>query len=353
MYLVIHESLCIFVKILALLSPRLELMKYIFCALLFFGSWIHVLAQGMLPESFFDGKSVVMISTDPGARPVLSWQQLADSVHNHLVEAGADPVAYFELEQVVLSEARQADFAKAFQMRGVKNIILVSRKKESLSIHVGPFSGDGKIINSPSLFGVSGKDWNEAGILLAESGKSTRTKNLLVIDVAEFPQISNQETAQSEQKFIARNPLNLEVFKLGIPLEGSSAESGALSYFRYDLLGKSQESILAEQAAQKSQIQAIFKDLYPHQIEWLTEAKSNEELIRDRVQFLLVKVEGRQADLMKSMGLEPISGPEGSETVVKYYIKLIVRDELYIGPEWDADSDWKVALTNFLTNLKK
>lgn len=328
-------------------------MKYISFALLFFSFFTNVFAQGVLPESFFDGKSVVMISSDPGSRPVLSWQQLADSVHIHLVEAGADPIAYFELEQVILSEARQADFAKAFLMRGVKNIILVSRKKESLSIHVGIFSGDSKIINTTALFGVTGKDWNEAGRILAVSGQSIRSKNLLVIDVAEFPQISNQETAQSEQKFLPRNPLNLEVFKLGIPLEGSSAETGALSYFRYDLLGKSQEVILTEQASQKSQIRGIFEDLYPYQIEWLTEAKTNEELVRDRVQFLLVRVEGRQADLMKSMGLEPIQGEEGSKTVVKYYIKLIVRDEFYIGPEWDAASDWKVALTNFLSNLKK
>lgn len=328
-------------------------MKYICCALLFFSSFSLVLAQGGIPESFFDGKSVVMISIDPGSRPALSWQQLADSVHVFLVDAGADPIAYFELEQVILSEARQADFAKSFLARQVKNIILVSRKKESLSIHVGAFSGDGKIINTTALFGVSGKDWNEAGGILAESGKSTRSKNLLVIDVAEFPQISSQETAQSEQKFLPRNPLNLEVFKLGIPLEGSSAETGLLSYFRYDLLGKSQEAILAEQAAQKSQIQGIFENLYPHQIEWLTEAKTNEELVRDRIQFLLVKVEGRQADLMQSMGLTPIQGEDGAKTVVKYYIKLIVRDELYIGPEWDAATDWKVALTNFLNNLKK
>lgn len=328
-------------------------MKYISLALLFFGSISLGLAQGGLPESFFDGKSVVMISVDPGSRPVLTWQQLADSVHSHLVDAGADPVAYFELEQVILSESRQADFAKSFLARQVKNVILVSRKKESLSIHIGPFSGDGKIINTTALFGITGRDWNEAGGILAESGKSTRSKNILVIDVAEFPQISSQETAQSEQKFLARNPLNLEVFNLGIPLEGSSAETGFLSYFRYDLLGKSQESIIAEQEAQKSQIQGIFQNLYPHQIVWLTEAKTNEELVRDRVQFLLVKVEGRQADLMQSMGLEPIQGEEGSKTVVKYYIKLIVRDELYIGPEWDADTDWKVALTNFLSNLKK
>ena len=349
----IHYSLCIFVKILGLPSPHLKLMKYISCALLFFISIPLVLAQGGLPQSFFEGKSVVMVSADPGSRPVLTWQQLADSVHHHLVEAGADPVAYFELEQVILSEARQADFAKAFSLRQIKNIILVTRKKENVSIHVGPFSEDGKIISTTALFGVIGRDWNEAGSKLAESGKATRSKNLLVIDVPEFPQISNQETAQSEQKFLPRNPLNLEVFKLGIPLEGSSAELGSLSYFRYDLLGKSQEAILAEQTVQKAQIQSIMENLYPHQIEWLTESKTNQQLVQDRVQFLLVKVEGRQADLMKSMGLEPIDGEEGSKTVVKYYIKLLVRDELYIGPEWDGDEDWKVALTNFLTNLKK
>jgi hypothetical protein len=353
MHLVIRYPLCIFVKILGLPSLHLNLMKYISCALLFFLSFNRVFAQGGLPESFFDGKSIVLVSTDPGSRPVMNWQQLADSVHLHLVEAGGDPVAYFELEQVALSEARQADFAKAFATRQIKNIILVTRKKESLSIHVGQFSGDGKIIASTALFGVTGKDWNEAGSQLAESGRAKKSKNLLVIDVPEFPQISTQEVAQSEQKFLPRNPLNLEVFKLGIPLAGSSAETGSLSYFRYDLLGKSQEAILAEQAAQKSEIQSIMTNLYPYQIEWLTEAKTNEQLVQERVQFLLVKVEGRQADLMESMGLEPITGDEGMKNVVKYYIKLIVRDELYIGPEWDANTDWKIALTDFLNNLKK
>ncbi len=328
-------------------------MKYFVSAFIFLISFGKVIGQGGIPTGFFDGKAVVMVSLDPGSRPVLDWKALADSVHVHLVEAGADPVAYFELEQVALSEARQADFAKALAQRKVNTVILVTRKKESLSIHIGPFSGDGKIISTTALYGVSGKDWDEAGALLVAAAKGSRSKNLLVIDVAEFPVISASETAQSVQKFLPRNPLNLEVFKLGIPLEGSSAETGYLSYFRYDLLGKTPEAILAEQAAQKTQLQGIFESFYPHQIEWLTEAKTNDQLVRDRVQFLLVKVEGRQADLMASMGLEPLQGEEGAKTVVKYYIKLIVRDELYIGPEWDADSDWSVALRNFLSNLKK
>lgn len=328
-------------------------MKYSLSFLFFIAIVSSTRSQGALPLSFFDGKSVVVVSSDPSARPSMSWQMLADSVHSFLVRAGADPVAYFELEQVALSEASQADYAKAFLQRQIKNVILVTRQKRKLSIHVGVFSGDGKIIASTGIFGVSGTDWTEAGNFLVETGKGTKSKNLLVIDVPEFPQISSQETAQSTQKFLSRNPLNLEVFKLGIPLEGSTVETGAISFFRYDLFGKSEATILSEQAVQKTEIQSIFERLYPYPIQWLTETKTSQQLLADRVQFVLVKVEGRQSDLMKSMGLEPLEGEEGLKTVVKYYIKFLVRDELYIGPKWDADPDWRVALTQFLENLKK
>ncbi len=327
-------------------------MKYLLFVLGFFGIHFSAFSQGSLPETFFDGKSVVMVSTDPSARPALSWQQVADSVHSALVKAGADPVGYFELEQLTLSEEIQADYAKAFLQRQIKNIILVTRQKSEVSIHVGVFSGDAEIINTIGLFGISGSDIPSASEQFAALGNGKKSRNLLVIDVAEFPRISTEE-AISSQRFIPKNPLNLEVFKLGIPLEGSSGQSGFLSYFRYDLYGKSQETILAEQEAQKSGIQQIFEQEYPYQIEWLTEAKPDQQLIGDRIQFVLTKVEGREADLMKSMGLDPSNLEDPSRTVVKYYIKFLVRDELYVGPVWDADPDWKKSLRDFLQNSIK
>ncbi len=330
-----------------------EFMKYYSLLSIILLSNISVaLAQGTLPHTFFNGKSVVFVSIDPSARPVMTWIEVADSVHNALVKAGADPVAYFELEKVALSEAVQADYAKSFQQRIVKNIILVTRQKNQMSIHVGPFSGNDQIIPSTALFGVTGENIGAVTSQFGQIGENQPTQNLLVLDVPEFLKISSSETSSS-QKFLTTNPLNLNVFKLGITIEGSSGETGLLSYFRYDMYGKSPEAILSEQAAQKAGIEQVLKQEYPHEIAWLTEAKSEQVLIRDRVQFLLVKVEGREADLMKSMGLEPKLDPSSSQIVVKYYIKLLVRDELYIGPEWDADPDWKVALNNFLQNLKK
>lgn len=310
-------------------------------------------SQGGLPESFFNGKSVVLVSADPGARPVMDWKAVADSVHLGLVDAGADPVAYYELEQVALSEEVQASYAKAFAQRMIKNIIFVTRQRNGGSIHVGEFSGDGKLINSTSLYGIQGESIEAAADQFAAVGEGRQSQNLLVIDVPEFPGNVANEAAQdaSANRFLARNPLNLEMFKLGVPIEGSSAQTGLISYFRYDLYGKSSEAILAEQRAQKSQIEEILKGNYPNEVAWLTEARTDEELIKDKIQFLLVKVEGREADLKRSMGVE--ADPSENRTVIKYYIRLIVRDELYIGPDWDADPDWRVSLRNFVTNLKK
>lgn len=327
-------------------------MKYIFSVVFVFVFASMSLGQGTMPETFFNGKSVVMVSNDPGARPAMTWEVLADSIHSAIVDAGGDPIGYFELEQVAISEAVQSDYATAFSSRLVKNIIFVTRQRTNTFIHVAPFTGDSQMIPSTALYGVSGSDYQTAADQFSAIGNNNKSKNLLVIDVPEFPSISKTETSSS-QKFLQSSPLNLEVFKLGIPIEGSSAETGLLSYFRYDMYGKSQATILAEQEAQKSGIEQILKDEYPYDTEWLTEAKTDEELIRDRVQFLLVKVEARESDMMKSMGLEVPAGDSSNRTVVKYYIKLIVRNELYIGPEWDADPDWRVALRNFLNNLKK
>ena len=328
-------------------------MKYRAPLLFFFFCTLFAQAQGTLTPTFFEGKSVVLVSNDPGAKPSLTWQVLADSMHSNLVRAGGDPAAYYELEQVALSAERQAEYAKAFLQRQIQNIILITRQKEQTSIHVGKFSGDGKLITEANLFGVSGKDWKTAGQQFAGYGGTTPTKNLLVPDLAEFPVLVAQNAGSSAQKFLPRNPLNLEVFRLGIPLEGTSAVTGPINTFRYGAYGKSGEVVLAEQSAQKKGLEEIFSSTYPHEVAWMVEAKSDPQLIADRIQFVLVKVEGRQADLMKSMGLEPLTGEEGSKTVVKYYIRFLVREELYLGPVWDAHPDWRIALKQFLDNLKK
>lgn len=304
-------------------------------------------------DTFLDGKAAVLISAAPSARPVMSWNQLAEEVHDALVDAGGDPVAYYELEDIIISEGTQAGYATAFAQRLIKTIVVLTRKEDGeLVIHIMPFTQDKNIAAPGSSWSASAPDMNELKGRIAAIGNGRRTNNLLVIEVPEFPQgATATEVQQAAEQFFPRNPLNLDVFGLGVRLSGAAGEAGFLTTFRYDLLGKSTEQILAEQQNERQGLEGLFKAYYPYEVVFLTEPKSEAELIQERVQFLLMRMEGREGDLMERMGLEVPKSIDNDRIVIKYYIKFLVRNELYIGPEWDADPRGDVALSNFLQHI--
>lgn len=329
-------------------------MKYLLVCSFLFGCYCQIHAQGSIPEDFFSGKSVVLVSNSPQARPTATWQELAEAFHPALVEAGGDPVAYYELERLTLSEETQAAYAAAFAKRQIKTIVILTRKTNgSIFVHIGPFSNSKQIIQSSLLWGLEAATIELLSQQLSTLGKTVRSKNYLVVDVPEFLGGEQAVASSTSRRFLARNPLNLDVFKLGVRLESGTSNSGVLANFRYDLLGKSEASIAAEQAEERNSLEQIFGEYYPYQVSYLTTAKTDQELVAERTQFQLVKVEGRESDLLQSMGLPIGDAEKNTRIVVKYYIRLIVRDELYIGPTWDADPNWRTALTNFLENLKQ
>lgn len=326
-------------------------MRYIAAVLSILIVFNKTMGQGTIPEYFLDGKAAVLISSSPQAVPNMDWHQIAELIHPAIVSLGGDPVAYYELEDVALSEEVQAGYASAFNKRMIQSIVLVTRKSNGqVAFHISPYSKNKNIVTSSGAWGITAASLDEIIGNLQIMGQNIKTRNFLVLEIPEFP---NAEGAlQGSKRFINRNPLNLDVFKLGIPLSGASGDIGQLASYRYDLLGKSEQTILAEQQAERSSIEQVFETHYPYQFEFLTNARGDAELIQDRIQFILVKLEGKEGDLMTSMGF-PVEKPEEKNSiVVKYYIRLIIRDELYTGPVWDADPDWQKALAAFLENLK-
>ncbi|RPA67557.1 NTPase [Cyclobacteriaceae bacterium YHN15] len=326
-------------------------MKYLSALLLLIlvqnSSW----SQGALPDYFLDGKSVVLISNSPQAKPAMEWQNIAEIVHPAILEAGGDPVSYYELEDIALSEEIQAGYAAAFNKRIIRSIIIITRKANGgLALHIAPFSQNKNLVPSSGVWGIQTDSLDLLVENLINLGKTSRSNNLLVLEVPEFP--LSESGIQGAKKFLPRNPLNLDVFKLGIPLSGSTGDAGLLMSYRYDMLGKSEQAILAEQASERAGLEQLLETHYPYQYEFLTTVKGDAELVRERIQFILVKLEGKEGDLMQSMGLEVENPEEKTRIVVKYYIRLIIRDELYVGPVWDADPDWRKALASFLDNLK-
>ncbi|AGA77379.1 hypothetical protein [Echinicola vietnamensis] len=338
-------------------------LKSLLLLISFFMVSFQIFCQSQLPDYFLDGKAIVFVSTAPGARPIMQWEGIAKEIHPALVEAGGDPVAYYELEEVTLSEEIQRAYAKTFSQRLIKNIVILTRVGNGdFYLNMLEYSGNETIIPSASPWSIHSSDLETLQERLVAAGKGVRSKNLMPLDVPTFlpPLVGGGQAASNtassnipvSARFVAKNPLNLDIFKLGIPLSGASGETALLTKYRYDLYGKSEEEALAAQKAEKANLTRIFEQYYPHQTEFLTEIRSDEQLIDDRVQFVLTRVEGREADLMESMGLNPSGLQNPDRIVVKYYIKFLVRNELYIGPKWDADPNGQTALVNFLKHLQ-
>jgi hypothetical protein len=328
-------------------------MKYLSLIVLL---WIHTFTasgQGGPIEVFLNGKSVVLVSASPAASPSYSWKDIGEEIHLSLVKAGADPVAYYELEDVVLSEATQATFATNFNKRIVQSIIVITRKQDgTFHLQVYPFSGDSNILRLGQNLTTSASTLEELKANVATLAKNQPSGNFLVLEVPEFP-LSPIGTGGGNATYLKQAPLNLNVFKLGVILTGASGDAGFLTTFRHDLYGKSLEQREAEQNAERQGLEAVFNEIYPYQVEYLTETYSNQQLIQNRIQFLLMRIEGREEDIMESMGVSIPPNIDGSRIVVKYYIKFLVRNELYIGANWDASPNWREALTSFLNQIVK
>jgi hypothetical protein len=329
-------------------------MKYIHLLVLACLHQALVFGQQQALDGFLSGKSVVLISCSPAAQPTITWEELAEKIHSPLVDAGGDPVGYFELEDVALSEETQQIYANAFQKRLINTIIVLTRTGNgNFHLHVYPFSKDASIIKPGDQISVSASRLEEFADQVKSIGNNRPTENYLVIDVPEFPRVEEGAGAGRSSNFIRRKPLNLDVFKLGVMLTGASGDSGYLLSYRHDLFGKTEAQREAEQRAEREGLEAVFEEVYPYQVEFLTTAKSNQELIRDRVQFTLMKIEGREGDILENMGLPIPPDIDPNRIVVKYYVRFLVREELYLGEKWDAAPDWREALSSFLKQISE
>lgn len=310
------------------------------------------IAQTTPVEQFLNGKSVVLVSAANSDTAPNTWKDLVEEIHPALIDAGGDPVAYFDLEEVILSETIKNTYASHFNTRQVRNIILLIRKADGrLFFHIYPFSGNRNIISPGNNWSAKSTDLEQLKEQIKALGLNKRSENFLVIEVPEYPTIPGLENNSLGSNYIQAPPLNLDVFKLGILLTGAAGNEDFLNTFRQDIYGKDPSQVEAEQREEKEGLEQIFNAEYPFETEFLTTAKSNQELINEKVQFILMKQEGREADLMKSMGVPLEQGKNPDKIVVKYYIRFLVRNELYIGENWDASPDWKEALRNFLDQI--
>ncbi len=110
---------------------------------------------------------------------------------------------------------------------------------------------------------------------------------------------------------------------------------------------------------------------YPWKYELIDYSVGEEQLLKDGFQYVLLRLNTSGYSIRQMLGYELNQGetdyitvlkkPDGTVTfrsipitapVYKYYIKQLVRKEIYIGDTWDGDESWEAALDHFLSNLR-
>lgn len=292
-----------------------------------------------LPAELLKSRSVVIINTaGPGGATQERWEVLAKELHESLRHIGVDPVAYYELGNVLSGPDATTGFLKDFQLRQIQNVLFVE-KQGGLTLTVAPIGKKALVDPGTAAWKASGGSAQEVvqALYQAASSASLHLSNFLV---PEGPELFYTTDNVTIKKRFFSYPLDIKFDKLAIP-----------AY-----------SILKHQGGDSlSAVKAIMQQ-YPY--EWgITEAGTPEETLRMKqgYPYVLLYLHTAQDNIRrfltyapdKEAPLELQSGPDPGMPVYKFYIRHIPTGDVYVGSSWDAATDWQIALANFLQGLRK
>lgn len=292
-----------------------------------------------LPSELLKSRSVVIINTRAaGGGGQERWEAVAEELHKSLRTIGVDPVAYYELGNVLSGPDATTGFLKDFQLRQIQNVVFVN-KQGGLTLTVAPLGKKGLVDPGASAWQAQGSSADEVvqSLYKAASSASLHLSNFLI---PEGPELFYTTDNVTIKKRFFSYPLDIKFDKLAVPKYAMLKSGGA-------------DSLTA--------VKGIMQQ-YPY--EWgLTEAGTPEETLRMKQGFpyVLLYLHTAQDNVRRFLSyapdkdapLELQSGPDPGMPVYKFYIRHIPTGDVYIGSSWDASTDWQTALASFVQGLRK
>jgi hypothetical protein len=318
-----------------------------------------------VPDNLNSARSAVIITvpdkeTD-GTLKVGEWKEIAYKAHRGFRTMGIDAIFYLHERDLLSGSGSIENYAEVFKSRGIENIVFLTRTESQYELMVAPFTKNQSIIeNNATVFFTNHSRLDRALVTLGKEIKRSGQElgNFLIPEEPNFLSAvsiveTNRLTIYPGQ--VRRNKMAIERFQpLEVP-EGLDANALALiTEYNAEIEGKN------------SLLDTLLKT-YPFDYE-VIDRMSNVEMIRNRYQFVLRSIHGPISTLRQMLEYElneenhytsiiPImpdnqqtKSISGEEIGYKFYIRQNISTSLYVGI-WDADQDWKIAMTNFLNNL--
>lgn len=319
-----------------------------------------------LPEGLRNNRSAVIIlpkttSLPSGASESEDWMKLVNETHPLLVKMGIDPVLYINHRNMVASNQALSGYATRLQNRRVKNLIFITHDKGKFELVVAPFSKEDIIAKNISSFKIKADTFDKLMYDFSWSLKRAeqRFSNFLI---PEYPQLDKGITIIEKER-VKRYPGQLRRSKLAVEkFTKLSTEKIADKKLKERIMSYNNKV-----EENNKQLDSILKQVYPFEY-ILIEPMNQDQLMRNRLQFVLRNSQTTISALRSQLGYEKVLDGKKAKSVIplmpdrryyksmsgqtiayKFYLRQNISKNIHVG-EWDADIKWQDALQNYINN---
>ncbi|PTB97929.1 hypothetical protein C9994_00455 [Marivirga lumbricoides] len=299
-----------------------------------------------LPKNLLNERSVVFMNVKN-----LDWEVQANIIHKYFKEEGVDAVAYYALSDILSGHDATNSFYRDINSRSIDNLIIVHQTNSGYSLFIAQIPDDGNFFKKGMpAYQLMAPGLKELGISFTNRLEQSdlERNNFLIIDVPEVFKRTNVIKSRRVESFNA----DIRIDKLAVPMF--------------------QESVMMTENVENAnqQLDSIMKEHYPFRYGIVRPNITDEEMIAQGYLMVLRKLENNGESLKRMLGyqlsddetiyISVRKGPLGKvskfskgETVHKYYVQQLYTKDIYLGPEWDADTTWQKALINHAENIKE
>lgn len=299
-----------------------------------------------LPKELLNERSVVFMNVEN-----LNWEVQANIIHSYFKEEGVDAVAYYALSDILSGHDATNSFYKDISERSIDNLIIIHQNESGFKLFVAQIPDDGGFFKKGMpAYQMSAAGLKELGAQFSNTLEQSNLErnNFLIIDVPEVFKRTNVIKSRRIEDFNA----DIRIDKLAVPM---FEESVMMT-----------ENVEAANAA----LDSIMNAHYPFRYGLVRPNITDEEMIAQGYLMVLRKLENNGESLKRMLdyqlsedetiyisvrkgSLGKVSKFSKAEPVHKYYVQQLYTKDIYLGPEWDADTTWQKALINHAENIKE
>lgn len=319
-----------------------------------------------IPLELNSSRSAVIISVPNKTGEFVElgdWKNLAEQAHSGFVTMKVDAIFCINQIDFNASNSSYQNYLDILNTRKIKHLIFVTKKENQFEIIVTEYkSGTQLLVNGQSAYRVISESLKEA---LLSLGKEIRRAelvqgNFLIPEKPSF--LSGRSIIEKSQLKnypgqLRRSVLAVERFKK-MP-EAKESDEALEKVRNYNAIIDSKNA----------ELDSIMKS-YPYEYVMI-DPMSDENLLRNRHQFLVRSVTGSCASVRKMLEFDVVPTENDFVSVIpimpdrtsiktiprdaivtKFYVRQNISKNVHVG-EWDADTTWQSALQNMIGNLSQ